>query len=213
MDEAVGLSKWQQSEDQVNIGTIGEIKLGKCTQAGLSDVSFDIVRDEGHSKISACSVTVAEENRQQPSCWGFTFKELMEGQAKDEDLCIILDWLLTEKVPEQETLFLSSPESKYYWLNKELFTLIDGVLFRRRLDSKDIEFVVPASLKNRSCCGIMIYPQQVIKVWTETKRNWRKSSFGRDCPEMSRHMCWLVPYAVLIRTRGPEGPEALIWSP
>ena len=63
---------------------------------------------------------MANENRQQPSCWGFTFKELKEEQAKDEDL--ILDWLLTEKVPEQGSLFLSSPESKYYWLNKELFT-------------------------------------------------------------------------------------------
>ena len=150
VDETIGLSKWQQSEDQVNIGTIGEINLGDCTQVGLSDVSFDIFRDEGHSKISACSVTVANENRQQPSCWGFTFKELKEEQAKDEDLCIILDWLLTEKVPEQGTLFLSSPESKYYWLNKELFTLIDGVLFRKRLDSKDIELVVPASLKEQA---------------------------------------------------------------
>ena len=81
VDEAVGLSKWQQREDQVNIGTIGEIKLGECTKVGLSDVSFDIVRDKGHSKISACLVTVANENRQQPSCWGFTFKELKEEQA------------------------------------------------------------------------------------------------------------------------------------
>ena len=91
-----------------------------------------------------------DENRQQPSCLGFTFKELKGEQAKDDNLCIILDWLLIEKVPEQGTLFLSSPESKYYWLNKELFALIDGVLFRKRLDSKNIELVVPASLKEQA---------------------------------------------------------------
>ena len=53
----------------MNIGTIGEINLGECTQVGLSDVSFDIVRDEGHSKISACSVTVANnETRSHRVC-------------------------------------------------------------------------------------------------------------------------------------------------
>ena len=35
-------------------------------------------------------------------------------------------------------------------MNKKLFTLIDGVLFRKRLDRQDIELVVPASLKEQA---------------------------------------------------------------
>ncbi len=68
---------------------------------------------------------------------GFSNPDLFVEQAKDTDLHIILDWLNNAVVPGQNTLFLSSPASKSYWLSKEQFTLIGGVLFRNRNDSNE----------------------------------------------------------------------------
>lgn len=48
------------------------------------------------------------------------------------------------------SLFISSPEAKYYWVNKEIFQLIDGVLFRHNPKSKVLELVVPESLKEKA---------------------------------------------------------------
>ena len=44
----------------------------------------------------------------------------------------VIQWLKTQEEPDQGIVFLASPEAKYYWLNKEMFTLIDSVLFRQK---------------------------------------------------------------------------------
>ncbi|MES9881792.1 MAG: integrase zinc binding domain-containing protein [Sedimenticola sp.] len=82
-----------------------------------------------------------------PSNWGFSNKDLIDEQAKDNDLQVLLEWLNNYAVPGQDTLFLSSPVDKLYWLNKELFTLIDGVLFRNQPDSDETDLVLPSSLR------------------------------------------------------------------
>ncbi len=79
--------------------------------------------------------------------WGFSNKDLIDEQAKYNDLQVLLEWLNNFVVPGQDTLFLSSPAVKSYWLNKELFTLIDGVLFRNRPDSDEKDLVLPSSLR------------------------------------------------------------------
>ena len=53
-------------------------------------------------------------------------------------------------MPNVGGLFISSPGAKYYWLNEEMFQLVDGVLFRQKTDSKDLELVVPDSLKEQA---------------------------------------------------------------
>ena len=34
-------------------------------------------------------------------------------------------------MPSEGDLFIASPACKYYWINKDIFLLIDGVLFRQ----------------------------------------------------------------------------------
>ncbi|XP_045167543.2 uncharacterized protein LOC123530833 [Mercenaria mercenaria] len=76
--------------------------------------------------------------------------ELQTEQAKDKNLRIIIDWLKRQKEPDEGILFLSSPEAKYYWLNKEVFLFIDGVLFKKNPDAEDLQLVVPESLKEQA---------------------------------------------------------------
>ncbi|MBV2113414.1 MAG: DDE-type integrase/transposase/recombinase [Candidatus Thiodiazotropha sp. (ex Ctena orbiculata)] len=118
---------------------------------GLSDAHLDIVReDKDQFHVCACTVSIAEATSDQPSCWGFTFEELEKEQAEDKDLKAIMAWLSTKEEPDEGSLFISSPEAKYYWVNKEIFQLIDGVLFRHNPKSKVLELVVPESLKEKA---------------------------------------------------------------
>ncbi len=72
-----------------------------------------------------------------PSAWGFSLDELREAHGKDQSLELILEWLKSSVKPEEGALFMASPATKSYWLNKEQFVLIDGVLFRNRNDGDE----------------------------------------------------------------------------
>ena len=72
---------------------------------------------------------------------------LREQQSKDADLSIVLDWLADAVEPGEGELFLAGPAAKAYWLNKEQFTLIDGVLYRNRDDCDEKDLVIPRGLR------------------------------------------------------------------
>ena len=111
---------------------------------GGSDQHFDIgTSEDGQHYLSVCPVKEMETSNTESKCWGFTFQELQTEQAKDTDLQIIISWLQTKKNPDEGILFQSSPEAKYYWLNKELFQIIDGVLFKKNIDAEDMLLVIP----------------------------------------------------------------------
>ena len=127
------------------------VDVGTEDSIGLSGAHFDIVR-EGKDQFSVCACTVntPEATSDQPSCWGFTFEDLKKEQAEDKDLKTVITWLTTKEEPDEGSLFISSPEAKYYWVNKEMFKLVDGVLFRKNPTSTDLELVVPDSLKEKA---------------------------------------------------------------
>ena len=146
---------------------------------GKSDAHFDIVRT-GVEAINICACTVKvipEATSEQPSCWGFTFDELKTEQEKDKDLKIILHWLTNQEVPEEGDLFISSPEAKYYWVNKEMFQLVDGVLFRQKTDSRDLELVVPDSMKEQAIAWHHDIPSAAHQGIARTKAKLKEKFF------------------------------------
>ena len=80
---------------------------------------------------------------------GYSWEEVRTFQAEDKELKFILTWLELQEEPPEGELFLSSPATKHYWINKELFSLSDdGVLWKRRDDiASEKLLVVPAALK------------------------------------------------------------------
>jgi len=104
--------------------------------------------------MSVCftgSVSLAQESTNDvPCCWGFTFKQLCEAQRDDNNFQIIISFLKNKTEPTEGALFRSSPEAKYFWINKEMFKLADGVVFRYKPDSNDLQFVVPVSLQQQA---------------------------------------------------------------
>ena len=79
--------------------------------------------------------------------WGFSNVDLKQAQEKDESLRLILEWVKSQKEPTEKELFIASPAAKSYWLNKELFLLIDGVLFRKKDELDDVVLIVPKKLQ------------------------------------------------------------------
>ena len=58
---------------------------------------------------------------------GLDGDELNNHRRSDPDIGPVIIWLETEE-PSEAELFLSSPNSKFYWLNKNLLTIEDGIL-------------------------------------------------------------------------------------
>ena len=157
--------------------------FGEFDSIGLSDIHFDVVRNgTGMIDICANSVTVAENTSEQLTCWGFSTDELKEEQEKDKDLKTVIHWLKTQQEPDQGILFLSSPESKYYWVNKDMFKLVDDVLFRQKTDSKDVELVVPDSLKDQALFLHHDIPSAAHQGIARTKAKLREKFFWVRLP-------------------------------
>lgn len=167
------------TDSQDYFDMLEDVGRANSIELGMSDAHFDIVTTvKGTSDICACTVKVAQEaTSKQPSCWGFTFEELNTGQAADKDLNIIIDWLSTGEVPDEGIVFLASPEAKYYWLNKEMFQLVDGVLFRQKMDSKDLELVVPDCLKEQAMAWHHDIPSAAHQGIARTKAKLKEKFF------------------------------------
>ena len=59
---------------------------------------------------------------------------------------IILAWLEKGVVPEERTVFSASPACNYYWINKEVFELVQGTLCKTKRVGQ-LVLVIPDSLK------------------------------------------------------------------
>lgn len=81
-------------------------------------------------------------------CWGFTLDEVRQGQMEDTDLKLVLEWMIDKSHPSERDLFLSSPATKFYWINKERLRLSDNVLFIKKKDSDIQDLVLPKGLRD-----------------------------------------------------------------
>lgn len=146
------------AENQVceNGKTVQAVEVGpvmpsfdmEATCEGGSDLAHvDIIfaGQEVHVLAVGNSKEVEAKSGDKPSSWGFSLEDLREAQGKDDELCFILDWLNNSVTPGEGELFIASPAAKSYWLHKELFLLIDGVLYQN-VTSGDKKLVIPKSL-------------------------------------------------------------------
>ncbi|MCW4335780.1 MAG: RNase H-like domain-containing protein [Candidatus Thiodiazotropha endolucinida] len=140
---------------------------GKTVQAVELDLATPCLRVEaaceGGSDVAHVDIifsgeevhVLSVENRKEveaksvdkPSSWGFSLEELKEAQGKDDTLSFILQWLNHSVNPGESELFIASPAAKSYWLNKEQFVLIDGVLYQNEVMSGDKKLVIPKELR------------------------------------------------------------------
>ena len=56
--------------------------------------------------------------------------EMKEQQRVDPELAWVVRWRETGEEPTEGELFIGDSRSKYYWINREVFVLEKGVLWR-----------------------------------------------------------------------------------
>ncbi|MCG7869896.1 MAG: DDE-type integrase/transposase/recombinase, partial [Candidatus Thiodiazotropha taylori] len=81
------------------------------------------------------------------SCWGFDVKEVQKLQHEDQNLEFLLGWLETRDTPAEADLFIAAPVAKRYWLSKEEFLMIGGLLYHQRPDGSEKDLVMPQGLR------------------------------------------------------------------
>ena len=70
-----------------------------------------------------------------------------EEQEKDGQLAHLRNWLTSQEEPQEGTIMLWGPVEKNLWLNRELFVLEDGILWKTMDDKRFL--VVPKSLQSK----------------------------------------------------------------
>ena len=101
-----------------------------------------------NNRVLVCGVN--EQKKPIQCCWGLDVAELQKQQRRDDTLTFLLDWLDSKQVPSEADLFIASPAGKYYWLAKEEFLIIGGLLYHQRADKGDKDLVVPENLKQEA---------------------------------------------------------------
>ncbi len=79
--------------------------------------------------------------------WGFTLQNLVDAQARESEFQFILEWLTNRAIPGEADLFRASPATKYYWLNKERFVMIDGVIYLMDKVTEDKMLLLPREMR------------------------------------------------------------------
>ena len=86
-------------------------------------------------------------------------------------------WLNSSAVPRESALFSYSLAAKSFWLNKESFVPIDGVLYENELISGDKKLVVSKSLAVQCCHDLQLAGLQERRC-TKQRVNEKYSWYG-----------------------------------
>ena len=101
-------------------------------------------QNQNYKEVSGCPVATAPVAG---TCWGMDIEQVAQEQNKDTDLDIILAWLRDKETPSDGVLFLASPASKFYWINKERCALIDNLLHCWNKEGTNLCLVMPSGMK------------------------------------------------------------------
>ena len=142
---------WGEFEEQVDnitglstdTPTIRTITIPEGEEAHTQVSSIDVVFF-GTPKI--CHITQTPSGNSQPTSSTHLDPDLMKtSQETDNKLRFLWGWLKRGETPDPATLMLAGIEEKFYWTNKELFVLHDGIIYKND-DTRLL--VIPESLKN-----------------------------------------------------------------
>ncbi|XP_033105323.1 uncharacterized protein K02A2.6-like [Anneissia japonica] len=149
-------ARWASFRDEVDdvvpIGQVNVVRVERENTEG--QVTIEIYRPSSDDETNEISI-LQDEGRVfavKPSsdvamCWGYSCDEIKQHQRSDSDLIPVFDWLENEE-PSKDRLFLTSPATKFFWLNRKRLHLTDkGILFLRREDSAGHLLVLPRELQ------------------------------------------------------------------
>ena len=78
---------------------------------------------------------------------GMEIEEIKEEQGEDKDLLFLRDFLGKGEIPSNQTLMLGNREQKIYFAERDLFEILNGVIFKKENEFHSRRVVVPEKLK------------------------------------------------------------------
>ena len=101
----------------------------------------------------AIKTLVSNGPNESPNSWlsGYTHQELQEAQLADSSLKKLIHWVSNDIEPEQNELFLCSPDVKYFYRNKTHLSFQNGLLYyhwKDQLGGK-LLLIIPECLKEK----------------------------------------------------------------
>ena len=100
-----------------------------------SHVDIARVKSQPSGKTRVYIVTRGENERGSTVILGFTSKDFRDAHFSYSDTRVLVNWFESGEEPKQGEFSLSCPATKYYWINRERFCMIKGVV----LESSDQE--------------------------------------------------------------------------
>lgn len=191
----VGGSEWDKSCENPSCDS----SLSRSVERDIKDcgeTAIEVVLvGEEYEVFGIEAKTCSEPSK--PSSWGFSIEELVKEQAKDPDLELLLDWLKTGVEPEQKVLYLGNTATKAYWINREAFEIIQGVIYVLGEDGEK-KLVIPASLKEEALRVVHDIPSAAHQGVKRTKARAKEkffwhtlsddvSKFVRSCEACNRN--------------------------
>jgi hypothetical protein len=88
-------------------------------------------------------------------------EEMKDQQRVDPELAWVVRWRETGEEPTEGELFIGDSGRKYYWVNREVFVLEKGILWRRGGEGKPARRVVPKKFR-----------EQVVKLCHDPPPSW-----------------------------------------
>ena len=123
-------------------------------------------------------------------------------QKEDSSLKFLYNWLENQEEPLAEEVKISSSEVKHYWVNKNLFFLSQGIIYRKDDGDKDL-LVVPEKMKMKVLTAHHDIPTAAHQGVARTKERLKGSYYwyhmGKDVQKYVRGC------QVCNRMKGPHG--------
>lgn len=76
-------------------------------------------------------------------------QEMNDEQRIDPELSWVVRWRETGEEPTEGDVFMGDPQSKYYWLNRKVFVLEEGILWRKGKEGKPARMVIPKKMREQ----------------------------------------------------------------
>ena len=136
-------NKWADFEDQVNdiVNLADNVKKGSITN------SCDAKSSDTNALVKINRVRIINDGDEEIDILGFSSDEIKAHQQKDSHLSFLFDFLNSGIEPTEQELKLSHPAQQFYFLNKNLFSLHDGIIFQT-IGVQNKLLLIPQSLKN-----------------------------------------------------------------
>ncbi|XP_070546257.1 uncharacterized protein [Ptychodera flava] len=119
-----------------------------ATTAFHTHADIEHIWDSEHATLKVYIVTRSSEQTEGTAIPMGTANDIKEAQQNDPELQYVYEWAYSRTGPSEGELKLSSPATKHYWINREMFFITEGVLWREGNEEGEKRLVIPASMKS-----------------------------------------------------------------